>query len=551
LKTKNILRRRKVASISFGGENSVMKKEKKYDSDSYKEPFWAENSGFMTGRDPLGVQNSSITTYGKLLPGMTNLTLRLRYYGFYMWVLEEFFKKQGGSEEFTQREQHNFVRRAELIIAFIMRHLDAEEQSIIGSKFTDSPDEKIAKDSYYSIAKGADKTDNTKKGSVYWDYPSGALGQYYGGSLSILKLISIDKKFFTIEDKGKKLAQAFRKSLKSGQESLFLKSIDKGKLFYKDIPNLYSFKVNAIEVDSEEWNYYITMLIENDGDDINDSEKNITYLRKQTIGLLLNYLSTADEDYDERSFILNEFLKNSNKLQNGSSFGWYYYYVNEAFHYALETIFWGILVKLDGKPMAVNEFNDELISKIVQEVEKKDLYKPNSNIEDVMLELDSIQIYKALEVLYNSSDSENVKVITDALELMLIIYIKNYLHLDRFEDFENKYYITGQKGRVSENFHVYIHSKLQMTFKDFAQNTIKLLLNDHVHTAYRKMGNGESNLLKFIIEDGVIAHVQTMEPKHTSPRLKTITNFLKDLSLVGTDNIITDKGSKFLKTISL
>ena len=30
-----------------------------YKLDSYKEPFWAENSGFITGRDPLGIQNSS------------------------------------------------------------------------------------------------------------------------------------------------------------------------------------------------------------------------------------------------------------------------------------------------------------------------------------------------------------------------------------------------------------------------------------------------------------------------------------------------------------
>lgn len=52
-----------------------------YSAETYKQPFWAENSGFMTGRDPLGIQNSSITVYGRLLPGMTNLTLRIRYYG--------------------------------------------------------------------------------------------------------------------------------------------------------------------------------------------------------------------------------------------------------------------------------------------------------------------------------------------------------------------------------------------------------------------------------------------------------------------------------------
>ena len=63
-----------------------------YNIESYKNPFWAENSGFMTGRDALGIQNSSIATYSRLLPGLTNLTLRLRYYGFYLWLLKTYEK---------------------------------------------------------------------------------------------------------------------------------------------------------------------------------------------------------------------------------------------------------------------------------------------------------------------------------------------------------------------------------------------------------------------------------------------------------------------------
>lgn len=38
-----------------------------YSATTYQQPFWAENSGFITGRDPLGIQNSSIALYGRLL----------------------------------------------------------------------------------------------------------------------------------------------------------------------------------------------------------------------------------------------------------------------------------------------------------------------------------------------------------------------------------------------------------------------------------------------------------------------------------------------------
>ena len=50
-------------------------------------PFWAEGRDFIGGRDPLGIQNSSVSIYSTLLPGLNNVTERLRYYGFYCWLL--------------------------------------------------------------------------------------------------------------------------------------------------------------------------------------------------------------------------------------------------------------------------------------------------------------------------------------------------------------------------------------------------------------------------------------------------------------------------------
>ena len=52
--------------------------------------YWASNDGFKVGRDPMGIQNSSIATYGCLLPGLTNLTGHIRYYSLYCWLLNEY-----------------------------------------------------------------------------------------------------------------------------------------------------------------------------------------------------------------------------------------------------------------------------------------------------------------------------------------------------------------------------------------------------------------------------------------------------------------------------
>ena len=70
-----------------------------------------------------------------MLPGMTNLTQRLRYYGLYCWLLNEYAKLELESEEKSLQHHYTFIRRAELIIAFLMLNEDPEVTSILGSDF--------------------------------------------------------------------------------------------------------------------------------------------------------------------------------------------------------------------------------------------------------------------------------------------------------------------------------------------------------------------------------------------------------------------------------
>jgi len=52
-------------------------------------PDWLEGHG-TTGRDPLGMQAGSIILYQSLLPGISNITLRARYYSFFSFVVHEY-----------------------------------------------------------------------------------------------------------------------------------------------------------------------------------------------------------------------------------------------------------------------------------------------------------------------------------------------------------------------------------------------------------------------------------------------------------------------------
>jgi len=520
-----------------------------YTTNSYKNPFWAENSGFLTGRDPLGIQNSSITTYSRLLPGMTNLTLRIRYYGFYMWLLHEYDKI--AEKDSTQLDQYNFVRRAELIMAFLMMHKHPGETGVIGSDYTQKKQKEQVYNSigFYDVHQGADKTIETKKGSVYWDFESGALGQYYAGSLIALDLIDISGKYFRILEKGKHLAQAFNKNISPAQSYTYLHIIESGKLTFEAIDAITDFTLNNIQINSDEWNFYINLLIDLDGINLLDNTGTPTRLRKETIKLYLEHISVESNTDSSQKFAKNQFHLNFKHSGNDASYGWHYYYLNEAFHIALETIFWSVLVEIEPREQQLESLLDKMLEKTLSEAEKTYLNeKSNIIVFELIESMKNSNLVEAIEELESNAKSKHssMTALAIAFQLILIIYARYHERLDELKQFEKKYKIWGQKGRITENLVVYVQSFLAQPFSIFVRESIKMVLNDHVNTAYRKMGNGESNLLKFIIEDGSVFHVQTMSPKRTSPRIKALEKFIRDLKLSDANNQITDHGISLL-----
>src|SRR2546423_10288758 len=100
---------------------------------SETEPLWLHTHQ-VTGRDHLGIQVVSIALYSELLPGLTNVTDRVRYYSFYPWVLHRYAKEVRQASDKTWYEH---LRRAEFLLALVARahHLDNEEggEAIVGS----------------------------------------------------------------------------------------------------------------------------------------------------------------------------------------------------------------------------------------------------------------------------------------------------------------------------------------------------------------------------------------------------------------------------------
>ena len=75
------------------------------------------------GLDPLGMQNSSVALYQRLIPGIGNVTLRMRYYGFYPWLVRHYLQANGSTDPEVWRV---FLRRAEALYALIAHQARGE-----------------------------------------------------------------------------------------------------------------------------------------------------------------------------------------------------------------------------------------------------------------------------------------------------------------------------------------------------------------------------------------------------------------------------------------
>jgi len=503
-----------------------------YKTSNINNIFWAMNDGFKAGRDPMGVQNSSIATYSCLLPGMTNLTGHIRYYSIYCWLLDEFDKldKQGHIE----LHQYNFIRRAEYIMAFIMKN--EEVNSVVGSNFIAHKNHTILADGAYDIAAGADYEQKDK----YWSFKTGAFGQYYLGSLIHYKLVKIEEGRFYLRDKGKEMAKAVSVSIDQNAQNLFLKSIISGKLYESDIPALLSIGLHKIKADSNEWKCLNMLLIEKDIDG--------STLRRDSVFLMLSDLSRGIK---REGFVENRFLHRIDS--NEAAFGWYFYFLCEALHYGIESILCHVLNSIDSLYRSLSQYPPiEILLEKATETVYAEWEKDNGNGESIKtvkeyLELTDnsiVDVFSNVKLAIRHQEYANA--MNKSMLLFTCLYKEFQDNKDQIVSFEKKYDLRRQRGIFSSGLKDYLGRYIETGIKDYISSLIRQVMNEHTIVAVAKMENSNVDLRKFIIEDGRVILVEIRYPNQTSPRITSLYNFLIDLGYISKDNRLTSIANTFM-----
>lgn len=489
-------------------------------------PFWATNDGFKGGRDPMGIQNSSVATYGKLLPGLTNLTGHIRYYSLYCWLLSEFVNLVKSKQ--TDIHQYNFIRRAELALALIMK--DQNVGSVVGALFVSQKRYKIVDDDLYDLEDGADFNSEDK----YWTYISGAFGQYYLGSLIYYELVKIDQGWFYLLEQGEKLADAVRKSVDEEIRELFIECLKYGAMSEDEREKLLPLGLNKIEKHSEEWkglNYLLTKQDENSS------------LRQETVLLMLNDLANGISD---KNFVEHRFLNVDNDEKYEAAFGWYFYYLCEAFHYCIESVFCFILNEIDDlKNPPMSFLIEDIKNKVLSKMDKERLYQTindwKNNIGDGIEEM-----FNELKRLIEE-EKDYPQAVVQSIALLLRLQLEYELNKDRIERFENRYDLTDQRGIISTGLDSYVARHSNLSIPNYIEVVVKQIMQEHTIVAIGKMGNNDTDLRKFIFEDGKVVLVERRYPTETSPRIDSLYSFLQDLNYIDSEGNLLKIAKDYIK----
>lgn len=322
---------------------------------------WVKKTYHTKGLDPLGVQAPCINLYGRLLPGITNVTDRARYYSFYPWIIWAFEQLPGSK---SQDELIEWIRRADCLYTMIgIRHriktgdnnFLKHDIGLIGtntlrSAFTEMGPGRIVNLSQYTVQ----EENNPDR---YFKNPFGGLRQYYLGTFDSLGLMTFkDRAIRYTDTKGKSIAEAVDASV---DRKLFAETIQTDVVTIDRLDALDAFCPCRLLSSHQEHETLLDIFFDR-ASEYGDAGRQ----RRRTLGLFLDLIKKLPQKegakgpfFDHNIFrgcAYTGFLPDGTawKLPPSSDLvrsGWAIYQRNELLSVAAQCIFWLSLTYLEEK----------------------------------------------------------------------------------------------------------------------------------------------------------------------------------------------------------
>jgi hypothetical protein len=523
------------------------------DNNEARVPFFGDKMSFITGLDPLGIQNPSTQTYSYLLPGLNNVTGHIRYYSFYCWLLSEYAKK---IESTDPKEQKKFIRRAEYIVALLS--VRAGIPGISGSLYASNRFKEGLQE--FDLENGTYNSDGSTI-NTYWQYSFGIFGQYYLGSLRQIGLIEepINEKgeFLGIyrrtarkEDiiSGEDLAHAFDQNIDPTRKSLFFNCIKKGSVKWSELNTLMKdLNLAKIDKDTQECKLLIELLTDKDEPYV--ISKNPSSMRKETLIHLLKYAKQKSNSLEQRLFTIYAYDAKGyfNNNSDNCLTGWYYYQLNEYWQVACTAVFNGCLGFLEKQKgpgwMPLHELIEDCTKSVIEYLIKNKYIK---SAKDPLASIPGSIKNNEKDLYDDIIKSRMIDRIANGLLMIWLLYDSNKNSLGNLRIYTNERGI-GENQDVLTFYSDFVdHIDRQTVSQYISEFLLHHIISRHQYVAYRKMGSGTQSTQKFILEDNYIRQIGNFGPTYTSPRIGNMIAYLHDLNLLTDANTLTVSGNELL-----
>jgi len=246
---------------------------------------WVAHPPSAQGLDHLGTQAPCISLYSRLLPGITNVTDRARYYSLYPWLIWKFdqhFKTA------SQKDFETFYRRADCLLTLVAeRHARRAQEAganhgaaMIGRLTLLPALDRLEAGEPLRLSTYA--TTEDEPGTRYFKNRLGGLGQYYLGTFVDLGLLLGDPRSWIryTRERGAVIARNVEEIIPA---DLFLKTIQEDVVSLRRLDHLAPCCFCHLKEGTTEHKFLKDLFFGRLGDDGSDGQQ-----RRHSLALLLS-----------------------------------------------------------------------------------------------------------------------------------------------------------------------------------------------------------------------------------------------------------------------
>ena len=488
------------------------------------------------------MQATSVRLYRNLVPGLTNVTNRLRYYSFYCWAIQHYEQTEHSRDETKWRV---FIRRAEALYVLACNVVNPDQSDGLAGGLWAGQFIKALPASTIDLRPHAD---DPELSSRYLQAKRGNFGQFYIASMTEVGLLAPSSPIPIVsEDLGRDMADAFAKSIGKTTE-LISNGIKTGITTRADLAEIGEVAhPSRIPPDSQEMELLCDYLLgRKDGRGNGASRRSSAWL---VLDLLRHGVKTDDLLGVRRAFYNRRLPSGEPYEMSGHTVdGWRAFQANELCHISFDGLLNGLLAELHKYPFGLAP--DLLVTRLIEplladlDIQGRSWREWATEIGSRFIEQEEDLADRILLTMKDEELASSADALASALRLIATLWYRWSGEDALVRNTIKKH--AGKEGRSLSNVLNTLDSQASNSAEQTIIKTIRHhVISDHLIIAGRKLAATGTFTYHLTMSDGVVSDGRIAAYTYTNPRLQNLIRFLRDANLHD-GQAVTPAGMRFL-----